>query len=418
MSLSKVALPKHPELSCNVSIKGFHEKIRETYGMGKTIDIQKAHGKSWIYSCRGECGFTCTGYMNRKAGKLVFGVKGVINPEHTGCTDCGAIYEAPTPLQLPSAKSSTPSSSNSESEHKKNRVNWNLAENQEKLKKAVDRVAIEGEGQRKVAAETAIPQALLSKIISGKRSMETTVGRATMLPADIEATLARYCLQLAETGWGVGRPELKLMANQLAKLFPEKVSTFKASNSWAQGFMMRNPNCVARRGQSFEVRRASGLNPKACNNFFKILQKAFNFVKENSPENPDGFDGDFFINIDESSMAIKNAGRKIIARLGSRRVHVLGFDKLCSSRMTSVNAVGAGRRVFDPFYILQGTDEKFVDRTQKNSDGSLKCFDKECKWTVADKGYMTTDIWENRVVPDIVAQVCIIILYNNTININ
>jgi hypothetical protein len=88
--------------------------------------------------------------------------------------------------------------------------------------------------------------------------------RTTLLPSDVEATLAHYLLQMAETGWGVGRPELKHMANQLVKLFPEKVDNFKASNSWAQGFMMRHPQCVSRRGQSFEVRRASGLNPKSC----------------------------------------------------------------------------------------------------------------------------------------------------------
>jgi hypothetical protein len=178
MSLSTLK-PRAAEPSLNASISSLHAHVRSTYGYAKTIEVKKGKGKIWHYSCRGNCGFACTGYMKVVCGEKYFGLCELKNQDHTGCTDMVLLNLRPTPLPIPSAKSATESSGSAEAQQKKARVNWNLPENQEALTKAIDRVVVGKESQRKVAAETDIPQALLSKIMTGKRSMQTTIGRTT-----------------------------------------------------------------------------------------------------------------------------------------------------------------------------------------------------------------------------------------------
>ena len=73
--------------------------------------------------------------------------------------------------------------------------------------------------------------------------------------------------------------------------------------------------------------------------------------------------------------------------------------------MTSIKCISAGDWILDPFYIFEGKSITHTSREQLNADGSLRCFDKSNRWTVADKGYLTDKIWEEEVVPDLVSQI-------------
>jgi hypothetical protein len=386
------------------TIAGFHKYVHETYcRQGQLLNICKEKSNSWVYTCPG-CTFHIIGDLKKTGGDQNFYVRQV-QSEHVDCQyrNCGIAYGMQKESETTTTAVTTSIKAKALSGEKRSRTNWSEPSNQEKLEEAIEKIKA-GASQQDVAIETGISQAVLSKTLTGKRAMDSKIGRNLAIPVDMEEILKSYCLMLSETGWGIGRPELKSIATQIMDCYPDikaNSNNFKASNSWAQGFMARHPQLASRRGQSFELRRASGLNPKAVAKYFTILEKA---IEECTRLSGGKINPDLIVNLDESAMALKNAGRKIIARMGSRRVHVLGFDKLCSSRMTSVNMISAGKKIYDPFYILEGTHEKYVANEQKNVDGSLKCFDKCNKWTVADKGYMTYKVWEDNVVPDICAQ--------------
>ena len=348
------------------TVADFHKFIQNTYSSGKELDVTptpKQRGE-WKYSCQG-CDFLIIGHMSRpKNGPKKFSWNAV-KPGHTYCN-----FQTMESYHLAcTSVSAAPSSE----VNGRPITNWSLPQNRVVLETAMERVQ-KGEGQRQVAKQLGLSQSVLSKSINGKRTLEAQPGRAQTIPADLEAIVASHCLTLSEHGWGVGRKELKLIAQEVVQIHGLGLD-FKASNSWCQNFMSRHPECSTRRGQSFDGLRAAGLNPKTCTKFFKLLEEVVRTVTHNGGN----LDPDFWINLDETATAQSKNGKKVIAKFGAKAVHVLSYEKSVSGRITCVNMIGAGEKIFQPHYIFEGKDKKKIPVDAMNEDGSLKCLDPDTK---------------------------------------
>jgi hypothetical protein len=360
-----------------LSIKEFHNEIRARYfSEGQDMKVAKLNSNRWKYSCGcGNCEIQILGRKKRTTdGGNKFFIEYVPDAPstHINCTFVSKVVDhakSAVAVTLHNASSGFTEGSPrqvktiSTKGPKQPRRDWSTLENRAVLEEAIEKITTKQASQLEISNATGISQSLLSKTLNGRRDLVSKLGRKAVIPDDLEMTIANYCLQLSETGWGIGRQELKSIARQVVKIYPQLQpgSTFSASNSWAQGFFNRHPRLASRRGQGFELRRASGLNPKACKLYFDILNKAIEDVKARSGGH---FEIDLYANLDESAVALKDGGRTVCARAGSHDVHVLGFNRLCSSRMTSVNLICPGTKIYDPFYIFEGKDKKFMDKTQ------------------------------------------------------
>ena len=184
----------------------------------------------------------------------------------------------------------------------------------------------------------------LTKTITGKRKCDDHVGRPSLIPPTLENSIEMYCLKMSDSGWGLSRRRLKLVAGQhsVALGIP-----FKASNTWLDGYLNRHPRLSQRRAQAFDRKRASGLNPDQAKEYFKTLKKSIDYCIEES-NNICSLPPNFVLNLDESAVKVQDDGELIIRR-GQKSVHKLDYGSFCSTRVTSVNMISAGDFVPTPF---------------------------------------------------------------------
>ena len=163
------------------------------------------------------------------------------------------------------------------------RTNWTDPVNAAFLENACNEARMGMSSQHSLSTKYNIPQGILSKNISGKRTAVTGLGRCQVLPVEMETLINNYVIKMDDAGFGIDKKIIRQIASKIfLKMKSPFITKFKATRRWLQGFIKRHPEISARRAQGFNRLRAGGLNRESVKHYLTILQDAHNFCIEHS----------------------------------------------------------------------------------------------------------------------------------------
>lgn len=221
---------------------------------------------------------------------------------------------------------------------------------------------------------------------------ERRTGRKRFIPKKVEELLVEYICNMADIGFALTCEDIRVVVKKLARECG--ASSLKVSNGWMARFMKRNPGLVTKVCQPFEVLRGAGMNRDKVTEYFNILQKAWAMhgsFKSHRVFNCDeiGFDRD-----------LKNRWGIVPRRLRCPRRVV----PTSSLHITMVNLICANGVAHAPFYILPAAKRPPASEG-KTKDGRLLGVRESSDWDVNPSGFLTMEIWEDKVVPFFVNQI-------------
>ena len=233
-------------------------------------------------------------------------------PDHHNC-GAMALANACEPARKKARKASLPTSGE--------RTDWSTVEKMAVLTEAMQKVEAKKMTQGEAAKNFDIPASILSKTITGQRQLTSKKGRGTIIPQEVEASLERYCLELADAAHGVTVREVAMVAKSVMEVMRPDMTSFKASTTWVSNFIKRHPRISLRRAQALERTRASVLNKDSVEHNFTVLGNAIEICKQNSPGG--SLPPNYRLNFDESAATIQAEGKIVLGRAGAKSVHTV-----------------------------------------------------------------------------------------------
>lgn len=215
----------------------------------------------------------------------------------------------------------------------------------------------------------------------------------TALSKSLENEISAYLCNMAYVGFALRQKDLRNIARSLA--IEAGIENFNATRGWVWRFMRRHPELKYHVLQEYNTLRASGSNPVMIRKYFHVLQWAIHECERRSggvkmtPNRIANIDETGFHRGATRSWAIvpKNT-RTYRAVAGSVTFHV-----------TMVNYILASGVAGAPFFIMQGKRHPTASQNKLTPSGHLKGVSTNCQFEVQESGFLTTEMWESRVVP-------------------
>ncbi|XP_023011872.2 uncharacterized protein [Leptinotarsa decemlineata] len=180
-----------------------------------------------------------------------------------------------------------------------------------------------------------------------KEVINIKLGRKATLPPELETDLADYVLHMEESGFGLTRRDIKLLAYQLAEKnnLTHKFSKENqlAGKTWLRLFLKRHPELSFRRPTGTSIARLKGFNKENVDEFFKLLEEAMekhNYLANN------------IYNVDETGITVVPSKMpEILAKKGKRQI-VATTSAERGSTVTCVMCMNASGTFVPPMMIF------------------------------------------------------------------
>ena len=161
-----------------------------------------------------------------------------------------------------------------------------------------------------------VPTTTLRDRISGRVTHGSTMGARPYLNKTEERTLKDFLFNASDIGLGMTRGHATMYAEQVAK---EKgvLRKDKITHCWFESFHKRNPGVALRKGDSMAAVRFRYTNPEEISKYYTLLYQTLtihNLIAE--PWR--------IYNVDETGMPLDPRKPRIITRLGTKKVQVMG----------------------------------------------------------------------------------------------
>ena len=143
----------------------------------------------------------------------------------------------------------------------------------ESMAAAVREIEEEGMGLREAARLYNLPVESLRRRIMGMVSIDCRPGPPTILTLYEEDRLARYCVEMSDMGFGLGREEVMhtafLIVERSGRNHP--FHNGKAGRAWFDGFCSRHPKLTLRKPKPLSYARAVSCNKEKISDFLGKL---------------------------------------------------------------------------------------------------------------------------------------------------
>lgn len=133
---------------------------------------------------------------------------------------------------------------------------------------------------------------------------------------------------------------------------PNKFNAEKgiAGRDWFISFLERNPTLTIRKAEGISLARASGMNRTDVNKYFDLLEKTMS--KEDLLNKPASI-----YNMDETGLQLNNEPGKVVAKKGSKDVHLVTSAEKRET-ITVIACCNAEGNFLPPFCIFKGKNKK------------------------------------------------------------
>ena len=162
-----------------------------------------------------------------------------------------------------------------ENEKIRTRRNYSCGPDADNMKKALDYIVENPESSRiEVAKKFNIDRKALSERLDGDRNVEARVGPRGYLSALEEHKLAQHLVDMASLGFGYDVYQAKVLVQAILNKDDTEITS-----SWFDGFMKRHPELSRRKAQAFSKNRMAASAIESVEEYFKLLEMAFNKCK-------------------------------------------------------------------------------------------------------------------------------------------
>lgn len=217
------------------------------------------------------------------------------------------------------------------------------------LEKAKEAVLKHGWGPKKASKYYGVPKSTLYDNTRGRfrEASKKKPGRQQFIPAETEAILVQYALEMSDRGYPLTRSAFKILVVQVLR--QRKVSTpFNSqtgpSNKWIRSFLKRHRELSLRTADSLDESRAN-LNQSDVDDYFQLLDG----VLQKHSLLPSQI-----YNMDETGFSGKETFKiKVMGRKGSKRVYQKAVR--FPGHTTVVSCAAASGDVIPPLTIFEGT---------------------------------------------------------------
>ncbi|XP_071445696.1 uncharacterized protein [Hetaerina americana] len=188
---------------------------------------------------------------------------------------------------------------------------------------------------------------------NGKNSVEASIGRKPVLPADVEGQLVHYCLELERSYFGLTPRDVEAMAYHLATRHglkhPFSDERQAAGRKWVKQFFRRHPHLSYRKPPSLAAARVAGFTRRNVERFFCALEPEL--VRINfSPER--------LFCVDETILAVSlddGTGPKVLALKGRAQFEALAPAER-GTAVTLVSCMSASGQFVPPLVTVPSAD--------------------------------------------------------------
>lgn len=203
----------------------------------------------------------------------------------------------------------------------------------------------DGKGLRETARLYNVPVETLRRRVTGSVSLECRPGPPTVLTGEEESRLARYIVDMADMGFGLGREDVMRVAYLIAEKSGRRhpFTNGMAGRNWFDGFRSRHPSLTLRSTQPLSYCRAVSANKETIRDFFGKLGAIC--ARLNLLSKPMQI-----FNVDETGISIVHKPGKVVTQLGRKNVwSVTSAEK--GKTHTVVSCVSASGYVIPPMMI-------------------------------------------------------------------
>ena len=226
------------------------------------------------------------------------------------------------------------------------------------------------ESLNKVAKDFGVSRKALNSRKTGEVDINAQVGPKGKLSKNEEKILSKHLIEMASIGFGYS----PFQVTELIRSYLNKTD-IEISNNWVLGFLARHPEISKRRAQSLEKQRLGVMDEFTIQEYFSLLDIAFNKCKDLS--NGQGLvSGRIFV-ADEVDFRNENTQDYILTKKGAKHPFVVATN---IANHVTIMALAAGNGWIGPeYFLLPGVRQ----RPAFNSE--LK------KFQMTPKGYMTEE---------------------------
>jgi len=173
----------------------------------------------------------------------------------------------------------------------------------------------DGKGLRETARLYNVPVETLRRRVTGSVSLECRPGPPTVLTGEEESRLARYIVDMADMGFGLGREDVNACCLSDCREVGEKApfTNGMAGHNWLDGFRSRHPCLTLRSTQPLSYCRAVSANKETIRDFFGKLGAIC--ARLNLLSKPMQI-----FNVDETGISIVHKPGKVVTQLGRKNV--------------------------------------------------------------------------------------------------
>ncbi|KAJ3652633.1 hypothetical protein Zmor_018581 [Zophobas morio] len=229
------------------------------------------------------------------------------------------------------------------------RVSWT----EENLHLAIDKVKSKQLGVNEASREYSLPSRTLRRRIQANNSSKLVLGKPPALGKNNEDRLVIHIQKLQTMGFAPSEKTGRTIAYNFAKKLNlehkfcvQGNSTNMAGTHWFYSFMDRNRELSLRKSEGLSLARAKGMNRQEVEEFYDLLKNTLE--KYNLFNKP----GSIF-NMDESGIQINNKPDRVVAKKGSKCVHVITSKEKVES-ISVIACANAEGTFLPPVLILKG----------------------------------------------------------------
>lgn len=243
------------------------------------------------------------------------------------------------------------------------------------LKQAVGAVQSGTMSVREAAQQFGIPRSTIYDRVSGRVSMDTSPGKQTVFPKEVENKLATNIKEAASMGIGLSKQQIIAKAARLAQSINLRTPFRNGvpGKDWAEGFLKRHPDISLRSQTPLSTVRSRMLNKVVTSNYFMELSNIVSRL--NVKEKPEAI-----WNMDETSVSLCHRPTKVYAQKGARNIP----GRVSNSRetLTVVACINAIGNEIPPLVIAKGKTPACLSsfNVSQGPPGT--------KYTFQGKGYM------------------------------
>ena len=203
----------------------------------------------------------------------------------------------------------------------------------------------DGMGVREASRLYNLPFETLRRRVAEKVDLECRPGPPTVLTKQEETELASYCVKMSDTGFGLSRTDVMVVAFKIVEASGRKhpFTDGAAGRAWFDGFRSRHPRLTLRSTESLSRARASSSNSEIISDFFaKLGAVCAKLNLLNKPMN--------IFNMDETGVSVVHKGEKVVTEMGRKNVWALTSGEKGKTH-TILTCVSASGFVLAPFLI-------------------------------------------------------------------